>query len=391
MMHSRWTIGAAVLGAALALSATPALAKGLKVGPGLTYTSIQAAIDAASAGDKIIVMSGTYQEGNANIAAVTINKSLKLVAKSKKGPVTIVPNPGQQHGILVEGTESARIDGLQIKGFTVQGFPNNGIWLRYVDNFKIGGNSSIDNLENGIWITLSIDGQVKKNVVYGSADSALSVEASWNVRVRQNELFDSATGLEITISTNVEASKNIVHDNTIGVGLYHPNGASMDIPLFMVPGGWVLEKNHIYANNRPNSAPPTSLTSVLPPGGGILVLGVDGVVAAHNLIEDNDFYGIAIMDYCAGVEGGDKDCDLIPHIIEGFPELNRFEANELINNGTDPVANLLAPYAADVTAILTDIYDPEPSPPYGPNTVCGTKPAGWTLLGVGSPSVNAKC
>ena len=38
---------------------------------------------------------------------------------------------------------------LQIKGFTVQGFPKNGIWLRYVDDFKIDSNTSIDNLENG--------------------------------------------------------------------------------------------------------------------------------------------------------------------------------------------------------------------------------------------------
>jgi hypothetical protein len=393
------TIAAVTFGSAIALSSSPALAASFKVAPtGQDYTSIQAAVDAASDGDSIIVYPGTYQEVNANTAAVTINKSLKLKAKIKKSDplskVIIVPNPGQNHGILVEGTEAVHIDGLQIKNFTVQGFPKNGIWLRYVDNFKLDSNTSIDNLENGFWPTLSANGQVKKNISYGSDDSAMWVEASTNVRVLSNQLYDSVTGMEVTISSDVDIEKNDIHNNTVGVGLYHPNGAGMPIPPGLTPGGWVLKKNHIYDNNRANSASPSSLAGALPPGGGMLVLGVDAVQVDDNLIEDNDFYGIAIVDYCAAVDGGPNDCETVPHIVEGFPEGNRFEDNELNGNGTAPdPTHPLKDYAADFTYILTDIFDPDPSPPYSPvNVLCGTSstnPGGYTTSGLGVTSPGA--
>lgn len=392
MKQALWTIPAVVLGSAIALSASSASAASFKVGVDQDYSSIQDAVDAASAGDTVIVYPGTYEDDNGELAAVTINKSLKLKAKSKKGDplkqVVIVPAPGQLHGILVEGTEMANVEGVQIKGFTVQGFPKNGIWLRYVDGFKIDGNTSIDNAENGIWPTLSANGQVKKNVSYGSDDSALWVEGSTEVRVLSNEIYDSVTGLEVTISTNVEMSKNTIYNNTVGVGFYHPNGAGMDAPEGLeLASGWELKKNHIYDNNRVNSAPPSSLSGSLPPGGGVLILGVDQVVVEGNLIEDNDFYGVALVDYCAAVDGGANSCGMVPAIVEGMPELNKIAKNELLNNGTAPVAHPLDDYAADVTFILTPIFDPNPSPPYLPNTVCGTEPANFTKLGLGGENV----
>jgi len=388
MKQARWTITVALVGAAFVVSASSAHAKSFKVGVGQDYTSIQAAVDAASAGDKVIVYPGTYMEPHANLAAVTIDKPLKLMGKPDKSDPTgvkIVPGPGQIHGILVEGTETTHIDGLQIKKMTVQGFTNNGIWLRYVDNFRIDSNTTIDNGENGIWPTLSANGQVKKNTSYGSDDSALWVEASTNVRVLQNTIYDSVTGLEVTISSNVEMEKNTIHDNTVGVGLYHPNGAGMDIPPGLTPGGWVLNKNTVTDNNRANSAPPSSLAGALPPGGGVLVLGVDGVHAASNVVTGNDFYGVALVDYCAAVEGGDNDCDDVPAIVQGNPEGNIFEKNEYTGNGTNPdPMHPLAGYAADFTYITAPIYDPDPghAGPYIANFVCGTPLEDYTRDGV---------
>ena len=176
-----------------------------------------------------------------------------------------------------------------MKGLTIQGFPNNGILTRYVDNFKIERNESIDNLENGIWPTLSANGLVKKNVAYGSEDSALWVEASENVRVLKNDLSHSPTGLEITVSNNILVKGNEVHHNTAGIGLYHAKGAGL--PPLQPPdrnGDWEIVGNHIHDNNIVNTAPPGSLSAELPPGIGIALIGVDRVTVKHNMIENND-------------------------------------------------------------------------------------------------------
>jgi len=46
------------------------------------------------------------------------------------------------------------------------------------------------------------------------------------------------------------------------------------------------------------TAPPGSMSADMPPGGGILVLGVDNVNIEKDRIENNNFYGITVVDYC---------------------------------------------------------------------------------------------
>ena len=331
--------------------ATPA---SVTVNPG---ESIQAAVDAAAPGATITVMPGDYTETHSGTAAIRVTKPLTLLAKSDLPgvKVRILPSPGQKHGILVEPANEGDpdIDGLEINGFTVEGFSNIGIWLRHVNNFNIENNESINNLENGIWPTLSANGQVKKNGSYGSQDAALWVEASENVRVVNNELHNSPTGLEITVSKEITVESNDIHDNTIGIGLYHPATAGLP-PLQPLSdnGYWHILSNYVHDNNSPNTASEGSETSQLPYGGGILVLGVDHVDIQRNQIENNDFFGIAMIDYCLAVDGTSFDCrQNPPQVRDTSPDFNQFISNTVTNNATNPPPGPFQSSAADMLGI----------------------------------------
>jgi hypothetical protein len=318
--------------------------------------SIQDAVDAAAPGGKIYLMPGTYQETHGGTNAVSVNKDgIQLIARNKPRQglkVILQALPGQHNGVVVEpAVPNTRINGFRIKGFTIQGFANNGILTRYLDNFRIEGNESINNLENGIWPTLSANGLVKKNVSYGSEDSALWVEGSENVRVIQNDLHDSPTGLEITVSKNILAKRNHVHDNTTGIGLYHPSAASL--PPLGGDGDWSIVRNYVHNNNKPNTAPPGSMSAQLPPGGGILVLGADRVHLDGNKTENNDFYGLAVVDWCLAVAGSPFDCSTSPPAVDPAPDDNSYVSNALANNGTNPIPfHGLQFFAADITVLL---------------------------------------
>jgi parallel beta-helix repeat protein len=377
---------------ALAIFAGPAAAKSKSrpvwVRPG---QSIQAAIDAAAPGATINVLPGDYTESPGSTVALHITKPLALIAKTgRRSPKTvrILAAPGQEHGILVEPANAGDpdIDGLLIKGFIVENFENNGIWLRHVRNFRIEDNQSVNNLENGIFPTLSANGLVTRNVSYGSQDSALWVEASENVRVVDNELHHAPTGLEITISKEVTVERNDIHDNSVGVGLYHPNTAGLSPPAwppYFNDGGWHIRRNHVHDNNTANSATAGSETAELPYGGGILMLGVHDVDVEKNLIANNDFFGIAVINYCIATLGTQFNCDDYPPPVDPRPQNDFFAKNLLVDNhGAPPPpeeVGLFSSYASDILELVDyeDIFTPGTDPTtdcYVKNKIRNTPP-----------------
>lgn len=312
--------------------------------------SIQAAVDAASPGDTILVDPGTYQEsGNATYGLHVTTPNLRLIGKVNRGQgeagkVRILHTGTQETGVYAApaGCEYRDsecpdvLDGFYLRGFTVEGFPVNGIQTRWVDGFKFIRNESVNNLNNGIYPTLSANGLVRRNVSYGSLDTAMWVAGSENVRVIGNEGYGSPIGLEITVSNNVQVTHNYLHDNTVGVGLFHPNAAGN--PPLPVMANWVIEGNTIVDNNLPNPAPPNSFQAGLSPGVGVLILGVSDHVVRRNIIEGNDFTGIGVLGWCTAVSLGDpsRDCINRPPIADPSANDNLITKNWLVDNGGNP-------------------------------------------------------
>jgi hypothetical protein len=124
-------------------AAAPVSARTLVVHP---PQSIQAAVDRASAGDRIVVHPGTYRE-TGEASAVTITKDgIELVGLSNPRQRLILENAGgaQKYGVWVSPTDSlpdgddedppcgeamTAVRGFSIRGFTISGFSKHGVHL----------------------------------------------------------------------------------------------------------------------------------------------------------------------------------------------------------------------------------------------------------------------
>ena len=162
------------------------------VGPG---QSIQAAVDLASPGDRILVQPGTYTEAGrpcptepAVSCAVVVNKdNIDLVAQgSAAHPVILESTGSQDQGFAVAKTggsaclsdPSERIEGSLISGFTVQGFVGSGVHLYCADDWRVTGVTAIDNYEYGIFPSHSGPGRVDHSTATGSNDTGIYIGKS---------------------------------------------------------------------------------------------------------------------------------------------------------------------------------------------------------------------
>jgi parallel beta-helix repeat protein len=372
------------------------LKKKIIVKPG---DSIQAALDRIAPYGTIIVRPGVYQELADSTNGLTINKSgVKLIGKAKRSKSkrkrgrsrnrgkkidrVILRNAGnQRNGIVVvppavndclschqsmeppfplhPGVEPGLPDpqpllyDIEIRGITIDGFVNNGLFTERVDGFTIVDVASVGNKNYGIFPTLSKNGVIARSYASGSDDSGIWVETSENVLVTQNLVEDNVNGFEVSNSDDILLLSNVARNNTVGLAILllpdifddRPGAKRID-----------MRRNLIHDNNRPNTARPGSILASVPSGTGILHLGVDDSIIEGNQIENNDFTGVAIVDYCLAVAATEFSCPADPSVTpefvaDSFSQGNRVVGNTLVNNGTAPPPHPFDFAAADLTLV----------------------------------------
>jgi len=348
--------------------------------------SIQAAVHCARPGARILVLPGVYRETTDATNAVAIGKDgIRLIGLSSRGRRVVLENAGnQRNGIVVvpddradcmgchtdmappfpllpgvEGKLAMRepmLHGLEVRGITIRGFRNNGLFTENVDGFRIVDVRSEENRNYGIFPTLSKNGLIRSSYASGSDDSGIWVETSENVRVAGNLVEDNVNGIEVSNSDDILVTRNVIRNNTVGAAIlllpdiFDDRAGAKRIDL---------ENNWIHDNNKPNTARPGSILSTVPRGIGVLYLGVDDSVIEGNFVKNNDFNGISITDYCVSVLGSPFACDVDPTITPEFladenASGNRVEGNILIGNGTNPDPSPFEFAAADLALITAD-------------------------------------
>ena len=117
-----------------------AVAATLCVNPGGTtgcFSTIKAAVKAASPNDTIEVAPGTYKED------VVIGKSLSLIGANRT--TTIIDATGLSNGIYIDGLDNAGLSNVVVRGFRVENANFEGILVTNASAVTIWNNHVLNN------------------------------------------------------------------------------------------------------------------------------------------------------------------------------------------------------------------------------------------------------
>jgi len=246
-------------------------------------SSIQAAVDAASAGDMIQIQPGTYRE------AIIVNKpGLRLVGVSNQSGGVIIENSGDEENGMRVGSNA---DGFELYNVTIKNFEENGVFMIRADNFVLDHVTVINCGEYGLFPLFCNGGKIDHCSATGHEDTGIYVGQSTNIEMSFNEAFANVNGLEIENCSHVTVSNNQSYDNVVGILVVLLPGLTVTTSTDIS-----LTRNHVYDNNHINFADPDGgFEAFVPSGSGILVVGTDNTVVEHNTVKGNNFLGIAVV------------------------------------------------------------------------------------------------
>jgi parallel beta-helix repeat protein len=270
--------GSLALALALTVGGGSAEAESSVVGPG---ESIQKAINAADAGDAIIV-SGVHHED------IVIRKngiSLLGQANAVIAPPARVGSPCGPSGICIlgdvnfsNGTVNEYVKNVKVGGLTVKNFKNEGIFVVGARDATLTDNRLLDNGEYGAFALASKGTKMTSNVARGSDEAGFYIGSSSNAnaKVVGNETYGNFIGVFVRDALGGTMVGNRVHNNCVGVlFLADAPGPS---------GNFEVKGNYVRDNKRAcpatEEAPPVS-------GAGISLFGAQGVEVTGNHISGN--------------------------------------------------------------------------------------------------------
>jgi hypothetical protein len=262
------------------------------------FRTIQAAVNAADAGDTIRVKKGVYRE------AVRINgrrkRYLKLIGNPRRpGRVVLEGGGKKQNGVAVNDADEVTVDGFKARNYRANGFfftNLNGYTMNHLIAEKTG--------VYGLYAFNTIGGRILNSEAYYVNDGAFYIgqtppqDKPKRSIVRNVEGWGSPIGFSATNMRYVTITKSRFYNNAVGIV---PN--ALDSEKFPPPEDNAIVDNEIFWNNLnfhegdPPFEPRDEGTAALVPiGTGILLLGGRDHLVEGNKIYGNFLTGIAAID-----------------------------------------------------------------------------------------------
>jgi parallel beta-helix repeat protein len=282
------TLALALMAALELIAPSAAVAATATVGPG---QSIQAAIDAASPGDTIVVAPGVYRED------VQINKN-NITLQGAPGSTELAP-PGAarvtQNSCYVSASNFDGIcirsaNGVTVSGFTVRGFPGVGIHAVRADNLTIDNNRLNNNGRDGIAVHRSSIMTISNNQAAGSSEAGILVAdaPAAAATINDNTATDNGVGIylrdvysyvflpdTILVTTVIH---NRVENNCVGILV-------LDTPAPPQTFSIRVYGNTAIANNK--TCQPTRYLPATMSGTGVAIIGADSSHVRGNNLRNN--------------------------------------------------------------------------------------------------------
>lgn len=262
------------------------------------FRTIQAAVNAADAGDTIRVKRGVYRE------AVRINgrrkRYLKLIGDPRRPGRVVLDGRGRmQNAFAVNDADEVTVSGFKARRYRANGFFFTNL-NGYTMNHLIAQQTGV----YGLYAFNTIGGRILNSEAYYVNDGAFYIgqtppqDRPIQTVVRNVEGWGSPIGFSATNMRYVTITKSRFYNNAVGIV---PN--ALDSEKFPPPEKNVIVDNDIFWNNLnfhegdPPFEPREEGTAALVPiGTGILLLGGREHRIENNRIYGNFLTGIAAID-----------------------------------------------------------------------------------------------